>query len=230
MRTLAGVVAAGTVLLLSALSLGAHDFSKNPVTWNREMSRLVFDRCASCHREGGTSFSLMTYRDAQPRAIAIREAVLSRRMPPWGAVKGFGDFRNDQGLTQEQVELVAGWVEGGMSKGNNPNALPPEPKFKPEPPYRAPADKVRVSGLFTLRQSMTLDGVLPDQVPAGSSLQITAVLPTGGVQPLVWLYQYRNTYQHPFLFRKPLDLPAGTTIRGVQPPASIFLLPSDGER
>jgi mono/diheme cytochrome c family protein len=230
MRTVAGVVAAGTVLLLSALSLGAHDFSKNPVTWNREMSRLVFDRCASCHREGGTSFSLMTYRDAQPRAIAIREAVLSRRMPPWGAVKGFGDFRNDQGLTQEQVELVAGWVEGGMSKGNNPNALPPEPKFKPEPPYRAPADKVRVSGPFTLRQSMTLDGVLPDQVPAGSSLQITAVLPTGGVQPMVWLYQYRNTYQHPFLFRKPLDLPAGTTIRGVQPPASIFLLPFDGER
>jgi len=232
MRTVASVVAAGTLLLLSALSLGAHDFSKNPVTWNREMSRLVYDRCASCHREGGTSFSLMTYHDAQPRAIAIREAVLSRRMPPWGAVKGFGDFRNDQGLTQEQVELVAGWVEGGMSKGNNPNALPPPPKFVPLPTLQAPADKVRVSGPVTLRQAMTLDGVLPDSVPDGSSMQITAVLPSGAVQPLVWLYEYRNKYRHPFLFRKPLDLPAGTTIRGVRPPASIFLLPvnSDGER
>src|SRR5262245_15008782 len=216
MRTVASVVAAGTVLLLSVLSLGAHDFSKNPVTWNREMSRLVYDRCASCHREGGSSFSLMTYRDAQPRAIAIREAVLSRKMPPWGAVKGFGDFRNDEGLTQEQVELVAGWVEGGMSKGNNPNALPPEPKFKPEPPYRPPAGKVRVSGAFTLRQSMTLDGVLPDKIPAGSSLQITAVLPSGAVHPLVWLYEYRDTHPQPFLFRKPLDPPAGPTISGVK--------------
>ncbi|HEX5111103.1 MAG TPA: cytochrome c [Vicinamibacterales bacterium] len=232
MRTVACAVAAATLILLSALSLGAHDFSKNPVTWNREMSRLVYDRCASCHREGGTSFSLMTYQDAQPRAIAIREAVLSRRMPPWGAVKGFGDFRNDQGLTQEQVELVAGWVEGGMSKGNNPNALPPPPRFTPQPAFRAPADKVRVRGPFTLRQSMTLDGVLPDKVPAGSSLQITALLPSGAVLPLVWLYEYRSAHQHPFLFRKPLDLPGGTTIRGVQPPASIFLLPatSDGER
>ena len=98
------LVAASALLSLTALPLRAHDVSKNPVTWNREMSRLVYDRCASCHREGGSAFSLMTYRDAQPRAIAIRDAVLSRQMPPWGAVKGFGDFRNDQGLTQEQVD------------------------------------------------------------------------------------------------------------------------------
>ncbi len=36
----------------------------------------------------------------------IKEAVLSRRMPPWGAVKGFGHFRNDQSLSQDQIELV----------------------------------------------------------------------------------------------------------------------------
>ena len=29
-------------------------------------------------------------------------------MPPWGAVKGFGEFRNDQGLTAEQLELIGG--------------------------------------------------------------------------------------------------------------------------
>ena len=154
MRTAVSLVSAGALLLWSALSLGAHDFSKSPVTLNREMSRLVYDRCASCHREGCTSFSLMMYRDAQPRAIAIRDAVLARKMPPWGAVKGFGDFRNDQGLTQEQVELVAGWVEGGMTKGNNPNALPPAPKFVPQPPFQTPADKVRVSGPFTLRHTV----------------------------------------------------------------------------
>jgi hypothetical protein len=225
-RCLAGTV----VLLLAGLSLDAHDLSKNPVTWNREMSRLVYDRCASCHREGGTAFSLMTYRDSQPRAIAIRDAVLSRQMPPWGAVKGFGDFRNDQGLTQEQVELVAGWVESGMSKGNNPNALPAAPKFEAVPVFTTPPTAVRVNGpAFTLRRAMMVDGVLPQVVGNGESMQITAVLPTGAVKPLVWLYEYRDKFRHPFLFRKPLDLPAGTVIRGVQPPATILLLPVDSK-
>ena len=48
----------------------------------------------------------MRYQDVQPRAVDIKEAVLSRRMPPWGAVKGFGEFRNDQGLTQVELELI----------------------------------------------------------------------------------------------------------------------------
>ena len=109
--------------------LRAHDPSAAPITWNREISRIVYERCASCHREGGTSFSLMTYQDAQPHASAIKDAVLARRMPPWGAVKGFGNFRNDQGLTQEQIALVTDWVEGGITRGNNATSLPPVPKF-----------------------------------------------------------------------------------------------------
>src|SRR3954463_12596141 len=74
----------------------------NAITWNREISRIIYQRCASCHREGGASFSLMKYQEVQPRAVAIKEAVLSRQMPPWGAVKGFGDFRDDQGLSQAE--------------------------------------------------------------------------------------------------------------------------------
>jgi len=102
------------LLLAVGNELQAHDPSAAPITWNREISRIVYERCASCHREVGTAFPLMTYQDAQPRASAIKDAVLSRRMPPWGAVKGFGNFRNDQGLTQEQITLISDWVEGGM--------------------------------------------------------------------------------------------------------------------
>ena len=112
-------------VLLAGLStqLRGHNPGAN-ITWNREVSRIVYERCASCHRPGGTAFSLMTYQDARPHAAAIKEAVLTRRMPPWGAVKGFGDFRDDQGLTQEQIELITDWVEGSTPRGNNPNMLP----------------------------------------------------------------------------------------------------------
>jgi hypothetical protein len=67
---------------------------------------------------------LLTYQDVQPRATAIKAAVLARTMPPWGAVKGFGNFRNDQSLSQEQIELITKWVDGGIRRGNNPGMLP----------------------------------------------------------------------------------------------------------
>src|SRR5581483_9287328 len=107
---------------------GAHDVITTKITWSKEMSRLVYKRCAMCHRDGGSAFSLMTYEEARPWAKAIKEEVLERRMPPWGAVKGFGEFRNDQALTQEQLEVIAGWVEGGAPEGE-PKDLPPQPKL-----------------------------------------------------------------------------------------------------
>ena len=134
-------------LLATSGAASAHDPGAPPPTWNREISRIVYERCASCHRPGGSSFSLMTYPEAQLKAVAIKTAVLSRQMPPWGAVKGFGDFRNDSGLTQEQLSLITDWVEGGAPKGNNPNALPSPPKFDRAPsPVKPPAHTIAVSG------------------------------------------------------------------------------------
>ena len=209
------------------LSLGwivtAHDFGFS-ITWNREISRLVYDRCASCHRPGGSAFSLMTYVDAQPRTDAIRESVLSRRMPPWGAVKGFGNFRNDQALTQEQIELMTRWVNGGARRGNNPRMLPKPPTFESPRPVTVPATAIKVSGQLKLATAVTLDGLVPVSVPAGRSLQIVAAVPTGEIEPLVWLYEYDDRYQHPFLFRRPIQLPAGTMIRGVTADAVIALI------
>ena len=132
-----------------AARAGAHGIGSTP-TWNREISRLVYDHCASCHRPGGTAFSLMTYADAQPRGNEIKDAVLSRRMPPWGAVKGFGNFRNDQSLMQEQIELVTRWVDGGIRRGNNPRLLPKAPTFTSSAP--APAAQHGIDGQRSRRR------------------------------------------------------------------------------
>ncbi len=222
------LIAAG---LISALAgLHAHGFG-NPPTWNREISRLMYDRCVSCHRDGGTAFSLMTYADVQPRAVAVRDAVLSRKMPPWGAVKGFGDFRNDQGLSQEQIELFSDWVNGGIRKGNNPNVLPDPPKFDSRPSVDAVE---AAAALLTVREELTLDrpvvveGLLPEHVLDGSSAQIVATLPDGRVEPLVWFYEYQDRYRHPFLFRRPLSLPAGTRVRGASSATRVQLLLREG--
>ena len=72
----------------------------------------------------------------------------------------------------------------------------------------------------------------PETVPEKASIQMTAELPDGSVEPLVWLQDYKMKFAHPFLLRTPLELPAGTVIRGVPAEAKILLLamPRQGGR
>lgn len=209
--------------------LPAHNVG-NAITWNREISRIIYQRCASCHRDNGIAFSLMTYPQVQPRAVEIKEAVLSRRMPPWGAVKGFGNFRDDQGLSQAELELITDWVDSDTPKGNNPNALPKEPKFEKASAFKLPKKAIPISGDFSLDREITLDGLYPTKTPAEGEMKLVAILPDGETKPLIWLYEYQGRYQHPFLFREPVDLPIGTQIRGVPPGSEVALIPGKKNR
>ncbi len=218
------------VLLVLVLCCGlgvivaAHNIGVTPVTWNREIARLVYDKCASCHRPGGTAFSMMTYQDVQPRLVEMKTAVLTRRMPPWGAIKGFGEFKDDQALTQEQIELIVDWIQNDAPRGNNRRALPAEPSFQAAPRATPPAPVKAISGAMTLERPLVLDGLLPEKIASNQSIRITAALPNGAVEPLIWLHQYDGRYQHPFMFRKAVRLPAGTIINGVPTDAVVGLL------
>jgi mono/diheme cytochrome c family protein len=215
---------AAVMLVMSSVSEG-HDRETTSVTWNRTVSRIVHQRCGSCHRPEGSAFSLLTYDDARPWAVAIREEILARSMPPWGAVKGFGEFRNDGALSSAQMNLIVNWVEGGVPEGNDSD-LPPDPEYADDADSVPDSTELLVRGTTTLEEDFILDGLQPREVPADGSLQITAELPDGAVIPLVWLYEYRTEYGHPFLLKTPLLLPAGSTIRGLPADASLTLLPS----
>lgn len=215
------------VILFFSFSVGlayAHDVITTPITYTREIYRIFQTRCFSCHRPGGKAFSLMTFSDARPWAEAIKEEVLARTMPPWGGVKGFGDFRNDQALTPEQLEVIESWADGGVPEGE-PTDLP----AKLEPTETWPAEPVpaamTISGDFKLVRGVTLDGLVPVSVPEKASFQVTAELPDGTVEPLVWFQNYKPQFAHAFLLRPPLALPAGTVIRGVPEEAKIGLAP-----
>ncbi len=108
--------------LLLATSAAAHDIITTDLTFARDISRIMARHCAACHGEA-SSIPLMTYEQVRPWAVGIKEQVLSRRMPPWGAVKGFGDLAPDYGLSQEDIMILAAWVIGGAPQGN-PRLLP----------------------------------------------------------------------------------------------------------
>src|SRR5215472_14006193 len=143
-------------VILAATSLAyGHDVITTKVTFDREIIRLFNSHCISCHREGGTAFSLETYKAARPWAKAIGEEVLERRMPPWGAVKGFGDFRSDQGLTAEQLELIVDWEEGGAPEGEEKD-LPDKPKIAQFPGTETQGKEIPISGDWTARSPFEL--------------------------------------------------------------------------
>jgi hypothetical protein len=203
--------------------LSAHDVFSTKITWSREISRVIYKRCASCHRDGGSSFSLTTFEQARPWAKAIKEEVLERRMPPFGAVKGFGDLRIDHALTQEEIHLIADWVEGGSPEGD-PALLPKDPEIGPVDP-RAPktGSELAVSGSLTLKQPMTFTAIRPKSLAEGTSVKVVADRPDGAIEPLIWLYNYKPEYARTYYFRTPLSFPAGTKIE-TYPPSAVFLL------
>ena len=88
------------------------------VTWTTDVERILQRRCLTCHTTGGFGpMPLETFQEARTWAKAIREEVLERRMPPWPAARGFGDFINDRSLTPLEIELLTAWADGGTPLG-----------------------------------------------------------------------------------------------------------------
>jgi hypothetical protein len=180
------------------------------VTYTREISRLMYDRCVMCHHRGGRMFSMTNYEETRRWVKSIQEEVLERRMPPWGAIEGFGEFENDLSLTEAQIELISQWVDRGMPEGD-PQFLPKLPEFAPPAPGGKPRG-VPVQDGFRLKHAMVLLGVRGGDIWQGNSLRAVAERLDGSIEPLVWLYDFKPWFAHPYWYKVPVRLPAGSRI------------------
>ncbi|HXE10939.1 MAG TPA: hypothetical protein VN633_02390 [Bryobacteraceae bacterium] len=68
--------------------------------------------------------SLITYQQVRPWAKAIRQAAITKQMPPWFAVKGIGKFSNDPSLSGAEIETISKWAEEGAPAGRVEDAPP----------------------------------------------------------------------------------------------------------
>src|SRR5947209_8575551 len=202
-------ILATSFLLLPAFCR-AHEPITTKLAWTVEISRIVYKHCASCHRAGGAApMSLVTYDESRPWAKAIRDEVAARRMPPWGAVKGFGEFRNDPSLTNPEIEMLVLWVEGGAPKGDD-IYLPRLPMFPPVAKSAPPRRGIVVHGQTKLAHAILASGVASNEMPVDGSTQIVARLPDGRIENLLWLRNTRAEWKRAFYFREPVMLPKGT--------------------
>jgi mono/diheme cytochrome c family protein len=99
------------------------------VTFSEQVAPILYNNCVTCHRPGEAApFSLISYEDVTKRAATIATVTKSRYMPPWHAEPGFGDFADERGLTDAQIDTIASWVAQGMPRGNAAN-MPKLPAF-----------------------------------------------------------------------------------------------------
>ncbi len=99
-----------------------------PATFSEDVAPILFRSCVSCHRAGAMGpMPLTSYQDARPWARAIRNRVVAREMPPWGADEGIGTFANDPRLGAVDIATIVRWVDGGAAEGDRARmpALPP---------------------------------------------------------------------------------------------------------
>jgi mono/diheme cytochrome c family protein len=122
------------IAILAAFALwaglsGVARAADTPVTFAKDVAPILYKSCVECHRP--TMFapmSLLTYDDARPYARSIKQRVVARVMPPWGADPAHGTFKNDPRLSQTEIDTIAAWVDGGALKGNDAD-LPKAPQF-----------------------------------------------------------------------------------------------------
>ena len=197
-----------------AQTLLAHDIITTNLTYARDISRILVRRCSGCH-SAQSAIPLTSYEQVRPWAVGIKEQVLSRAMPPWGAVKGFGNFKPDESLGQEDIMTIAAWVIGGAPKGDA--AL--LPKAATVTAYTRPPAGHSLAGMTRLLLNLPVRavGIRPAPEHPVESARIVANLPDGSVEPLLWLYRFDPKWQRTFVFREPLDLPKGTVVASSTP-------------
>jgi hypothetical protein len=114
------------------------------VTFNKDVLPILQKNCQVCHRPGEIGpMSFLAYEETRPWAMAIKAAVLSRKMPPWFADPHVGHFSNERKLADAEIKTLVSWANGGAPEGDTKDK--PAPKqwtdgwnIKPDVVYEMP--------------------------------------------------------------------------------------------
>src|SRR5438552_3569791 len=103
------------VLATAATALSTQAPSPAPshvATFNKDVLPILQRECQVCHRPGEVGpMSFLTYESVRPWAKSIKQAVLSKKMPPWFADPRYGEFRNEPQLTPDEIQSLVSWVD-----------------------------------------------------------------------------------------------------------------------
>ena len=134
-------VTAGAVLMTAAPARAA-DAVKAQVTFSKDVAPIFQQKCQECHQPNSIApMSLISFQDARPWARSIKDRVSTRQMPPWhiDPAVGVQKFKNDMSLSDDQINTIVAWVDGGALQGN-PADMPAPKKLDADNEWRGVKD------------------------------------------------------------------------------------------
>jgi hypothetical protein len=156
----AAVLAVGSSFVIAGFTVTtrAAGETPQPITFSKDVAPILQAKCQECHQPDSIApMSLITYQDARPYARSIKERVAARQMPPWHIDKtvGIQKFKNDMSLTDEQIDTIVRWVDGGALQGDPKDLPAPKPitadnGWKAERDGFGPPDLVVKSSEYTM--------------------------------------------------------------------------------
>ena len=117
-RALRWSIALGAAAFLVTLGVRTGEAHK-PVTskydYNKDVFPLLREHCARCHVQGGPGpMSLMTYTEAVPWAVSIRDELSDR---PHAALAGRSatspPVKGEHAISARDIDMIIEWASGG---------------------------------------------------------------------------------------------------------------------
>ncbi len=223
LNRLTTLAAATAALAMAAFSANGRAAEGTTVTFTKDVAPIFYKNCVECHRP--TMFapmSLMSYDDTRPWAKSIKQRVVSRTMPPWGADPSHGVFRNDPTLSEKEIATISSWVDAGAPKGDDKD-LPVAPKFVDGWTIGKPDAVFQMETAFEIPANGTVDYKymrVPMNLPEDKWIQAIEIVP-----------EARSHVHHVIAFTQPSGEPikegavlGPTNIGGVTPnkPGLVF--------
>jgi hypothetical protein len=112
---------------------------------------------------------MLTYEQTRPWAAAMKEAVATKKMPPWFADPHYGKFTNANALTQAEIDTIAAWADAKAPMGD-PKDMPAPVNFvegwqigKPDLVFQLPLPfDISASGVIDYQHIIVPSGFTQD--------------------------------------------------------------------
>ena len=143
----------------------AADFKK--ISYATEVAPVLAEKCVVCHTQGGMGpFAMNNYEVVKGFSPMIREALRTKRMPPYHSDNHGSTWTDDMRPTDAQVKTIINWIEAGSPRGEGVDPLPeaakPAPKWpmgEPDLVMQVPTFDVPASGIVDYQDRSKATGL-----------------------------------------------------------------------
>ncbi|MCB1665198.1 MAG: hypothetical protein KDI28_05430 [Pseudomonadales bacterium] len=170
--------------LVSCLVLSGSAMADTDLTFHKDIQPIIQEKCVNCHRVGGAGpMPLTTFEEVSPFAglIMYKTGLKDKMgaMPPYYMERdnGIQDYKSNPSLTEEQIAMIAEWVQNGSPRGN-PADAPPQREFADGPVWRGGTPDIVVRSAAITMKAGQPDwwGVIPDiEIPVDEDRYISSV-------------------------------------------------------